>query len=526
MQERMARIKAESQAAQQPQPAPSKKAPSKKAPNPQPPSAAFSPLEQALSIQSINENAKALADKPGVREIGSFAKNGAQLAEQLGEVAASFAFPLAVSEFRANGFDNPEKIIMKFVADAALLGIPATKAFGVLSKVAGAGFKSNKLANAGNFLTAPYVSQNAGGRIGGQAAANAADNVFATGMQQGIEAASPGQQFGDRDAMDYLAEQAISLLGGAAAGGVAGASSYGKIGPYESKIAQKTKAKPDSKKQEAFDMAGRADDFETNKDFAVALIRKHGIDGKGIPLSWPQINENIAKEINFWNSEAGKRAAGTIPAQGIPVRKPVFESDAAEKKWVDNVNKFLGKNRLGKFDGVEIVLNPGVSIAEVESTLKGMRQGDFTTKGIKDWKETVRISMRDARGGDQPFEMVRKGTADDGSYGYAMAKLHDLKNTQTILNYTQGGFGYNETPSIWQGWKQQVSPNHRPAIGFMDTDLEIIPRGLVQSGINLYDESGNIKKLAEKPPKFFEAFQEGENAGIFEGFKKKPGLGE
>jgi len=450
--------------------------------------------------------------------------NSASNAVDSFEIAASFVAPLLVDELRANGFKRPEAIGAKILGDLALFALPPTKVAGVAFKVLGNLAKAKKLQAAGNFLHMPYTDMkmlsNSGvgslipRRAAGQAASNAADNMVATGIQQAADTQ-------ELTIEDFFLEQGISGLLGGAIGFGAGFPSYGRTGVFESNLTQKTKAKPSSKKDREFEMSGRFDemaDAETNLDQALELIQKYGDEipwtAGVLPPSWPTINKHINSKIGHWNTEAGKRAPSTTPkgnvktvlvendgfnnvtrymSEGIPIKEPIFAKAAEKEKFTNNVNDFLETNNLGFYEPTagKIFLNEGVSVAEAESILKFMRQGNFTQKTTKDWKEELRTALRNARGG----EKYVKDLTDDGSYGAAMSNLERLYLDKNILNLTQGGYAYNQSPF---GLKAQLHPSHRPGMGTIDTDLEIIPRSITQTGVNLYSEADDIKALNEK----------------------------
>jgi len=499
----------------------------KQAPKPRPRPVSSSSEAQSSSSGMLSH----LRATPEQQENLQQVINDAGLDMTWGEFAAipaSFVAPLLVDELQKHGLDRPGALVGKTVGDLALLAIPPTKLAGVITKAGGAALKGatvgSKLKEAGNFLLKPYTAFGKGAEFTrpiGQATANAADNVVATGIQNAA----------DTQDGNFTDNMGLSALIGAPAGAVAGVRSYAKIGPYESEIAQKTKAKPGSKKEREFEMRERFEDMndvETNLDAASELIHQYGASEGAFPKSWPAINRHLDTEIAHWNKEARRRskdqpvsskkqdemyyeavdnlkmfgepeerakvvALKRLQSPIIKVRKPVFSNKDEAEKWKKSINEWLEYNKFGWFDGERVYFNKDINPAHVEDTFRKMHSPSLPGKSTKDWKETLRTALRDLRGSE---DFVTEGTPDDDSYGYAMAQLERLQRDKNILNYTQGGYGYNQSVPVYS-WKQQLDRKHRPGMGFIDYDLEVFPRLSTQSMVNLYEQYPEIKEAFE-----------------------------
>jgi len=420
-------------------------------------------------------------------------------------IAGSFLFPLAMDEIETHGFNRPGILTAKGVGDAAMTTVP-------LSKGIAAGLK---VANITHKLARPWTSVKAGERIIGQGIANAADNVVYTVAQAAAD---------NREHDSMLAELGIGTALGFGTGALGGVKSYNASINAQENLAKKVRAKEGSKKQQVFEMEARREDEPiSNLEQTAQIITEHPTNKTGLPATWTQMGKSYDNAIAAKRQEAAILAKnknnqattarvpievqatdgnlypiGSTETRGVVINKPVFDNDAQENAWYTAIDNFLKKNNLGYFNQEGIIqLNDHVLPSDVENVLRKRRQGDFTAKGQKDWKEELRIAMRNSRGGDietgHDWESL---TRPANSYGEAMNQLERLHNQRQILNYAQGGFGFGAVPNEI-GFKQMLKSS-RPALSFYDLDLELMPRNITQAVTNLVDRKADIQEQVEK----------------------------
>lgn len=464
-------------------------------------------------------------------------------------MAASFLAPLTVDEIESHGFDRPGHLIGKAVGDGLMATVPLTKTVTLGSKFVKPIAKTvvgKNLAKAGEYA---FASPRMKDRVLGQAGAGAIDNTLYTGIQNAWDEREHGGVTGS------LAEMALSAGLGGLFGFAGGIPSYGQTVDFRNTMFKKTKAKEGSKKDREFDMYNRGvEGAPDNATTAADIIKNQEFNEAGLPPTWEQIGRRYDEKIAAGQKEAGRRAAaekealierqnerndylnsemtrlGLYPGdviadvtERIPIRPAIFQSAADEKTFGKKVNDFLRQNKLGELqpldkDGnvdftqdLSVLLNPGVTTTDVERALREMRQGDFTTKQIKDYKQELRGAMRRERGGDDPREAGRDSRslaeADDGSYNAKMNELEALHRERQIMNWASGGQGFGTPPEKF-GLFSSFNKESRPQLGLYDLDLDMLQRNAAQAGVNLADNWEDIKAYYEIMRKFGEDSKE------------------
>jgi hypothetical protein len=272
------------------------------------------------------------------------------------------------------------------------------------------------------------------------------------------------------------------------------------------------------------------DENLTKSEQTANLIADHPLNENFpyLPPTWSQLDqnyknaiENKLKETNALSKSVEGQSTtikkpvevqadngklypvGVETKNGIKIQEPIFNKPNERKAFANNVNDFLTTNNLGTYDFENglIVLSEGVLPSDAEIILKKSRQGNFTTKGQKDWKEELRIALREARGGDvnPKGERVKftEITTPASSYGEAMNDLEKLRRQRQVLNYASGGEGFNPSPKKI-GFTSTLNRETRPAIGLWDFDTEFMPRNIAASGANAYDRREELFDYAEK----------------------------
>jgi hypothetical protein len=436
--------------------------------------------------------------------------------------AASFVAPLAVDEFETHGASRPGILAAKGAGDAAMMAIPATKAVGAGMKVGGALTRRAGLEAAGTRMLTPWHSARASERIAGQAAANAADNVLYTGIQQAVDNR-------ERTAGDVLAELGISTVLGGGTGAAGGARSYGNTLEHRQFIFNKTKAREGTKKDEVFDRIGRFDaDHLSNADQANRLIATHPAARWGGPRLWEDINGDYDRAINAKLNEVRTLArdpagqygntynfGNNVEFRGVPLERPrAFQNARDLNRYQNDVRNFMETNNLGTVANDIVLFNDGVLQADVEAALRAVNTGTLPTAHQQNWKSGL---MNSLKGGDRGnrAEGARTTFAElvtpSNDFNEAMRDLEKLRSYRQVLNYASGGMGFGIAPNRY-GIFSSFNRQSRPAVGLQDFDLEVIPRNITQGAANAYDRRGDIDYFLNAARNFGEASPEAREA--------------
>jgi len=446
----------------------------------------------------------------------------------------SLAFPLTVDELETDGFTGdlgwklPVDLGMNLFSPvkAAGLGVRAGGAF--LRR--GAQVAPNALDNLGMRILNPWTSMNAGHRIGGQAGANAVDNMIATGMSAALD---------NREHDNLLGEFGISAGLGGALGSLNGLRSYAKSFDFMEQMQKNvrprytTKGEPTPKTRQ-FDMLNRFDDVDfSNAEKVTDIVNSMPPNATFpyLPSSYSQIDDRFRAAIAEKNAEVDRIRQNLnnqnfinegnqlltrdqhffrgTPRNGMPqfeitrfdIEEPIFQNAQERQRFYRDINNFLETNNLGAVIDNQVALYENVNPMQVESVLSQMRGNKIPTKGQQDYREQLRIAMRNARGGDvtPPGQRTRFGEImqPTNDIGIAMNDLEKLHRQRAIMNIAAG----NERGSPDFLGVPSVNPRTRPQLGTADLapNARNVPQRAVTQGVaNTYDRKDEISNHVDK----------------------------